>query len=63
MTLIHYAIAYGIATLLTSLFGKGRESFWQQAYTNMTKFHHPASIACCTAYVTLLDVYECAINP
>src|SRR5262249_23102262 len=33
-----YALAYGIATLLTSLFGKGREPFWQQAYTNMVKF-------------------------
>jgi len=29
----HYALAFGIATLLTSLFGRGREPFWQQAYT------------------------------
>ena len=57
-----YALAYGIATLLTSLFGKGREPFWQQAYTNMVKFiillHRLLY-----GYVTLLDVYECAINP
>jgi hypothetical protein len=57
-----YAIAYGIATLLNSLFGKGREPFWQQAYTNMVKFiillHRVLY-----DYVTLLDVYECAINP
>jgi hypothetical protein len=57
-----YALAYGIATLLTSLFGKGREPFWQQAYTNMVKFIillHRVLFG----YVTLLDIYECAINP
>lgn len=57
-----YALAYGIATLLTSLFGRGREPFWQQAYTNMLKFvillHRILY-----DYVTLFDVYECAINP
>jgi hypothetical protein len=55
----HYALAFGIATLLTSLFGRGREPFWQQAYTNMSKFlillHRLLY-----DYVTLLDVYECA---
>lgn len=58
----HYALAYGIATLLTSLFGRGREPFWQQAYTNMMKFlillHRLLY-----GYVTLFEVYECAINP
>lgn len=57
-----YALAYGIATLLTSLFGRGREPFWQQAYTNMMKFlillHRVLY-----DYVTLFDLYECAINP
>ena len=57
-----YALAYGIASLLNSLFGKGREPFWQQAYTNMTKFiillHRILY-----DYVTLLDIYMCAINP
>lgn len=57
-----YALAFGIATLLTSLFGRGREPFWQQAYTNMVKFVillHKRLYG----YVTLFDVYECAINP
>jgi len=57
-----YALAYGIATLLTSLFGRGREPFWQQAYTNMLKFiillHRVLY-----KYVTMFDLYECAINP
>ncbi len=33
-----YALAYGIASLLNNLFGKGKEPFWQQAYTNLVKF-------------------------
>jgi len=57
-----YALAYSIATLLNNLFGKGKEPFWQQAYTNLIKFiillHKVAY-----GYVTLFDVYECAIDP
>jgi hypothetical protein len=33
-----YALAYGIASLLHNLFGRGKEPFWQQAYTNLVKF-------------------------
>lgn len=57
-----YALAYGIASLLNNLFGKGKEPFWQQAYTNLVKFIillHKINYD----YVTLFDVYECAINP
>jgi hypothetical protein len=57
-----YALAYNIASLLNNLFGKGKEPFWQQAYTNLVKFiillHKIAY-----DYVTLFDVYECAISP
>src|SRR5260370_27960923 len=57
-----YALAYSIASLLNNLFGKGKEPFWQQAYTNLVKFiillHKIAY-----GYVTLFDVYECAISP
>lgn len=56
-----YALAYGLASLLNNLFGKGKEPFWQQAYTNLVKFiillHKVLD-----DYVTLFDVYECAIN-
>ena len=56
-----YALAYSIASLLNNLFGKGKEPFWQQAYTNLVKFiillHKVAY-----GYVTLFDVYECAIS-
>jgi hypothetical protein len=57
-----YALAYGIASLLNNLFGKSKEPFWQQAYTNLVKFIillHKILYD----YVTLFDVYECAINP
>jgi hypothetical protein len=57
-----YALAYGIASLLNNVFGKGKEPFWQQAYTNLVKFiillHKVLN-----GYVTLFEVYECAINP
>jgi hypothetical protein len=57
-----YALAYNIASLLNNLYGRGKEPFWQQAYTNLLKFiillHKVAY-----DYVTLFDVYECAITP
>jgi len=56
-----YSMAVGIANLLTSLFGRGKEPFWQQAYTNLVKFTiilHKVGFR----YVTLFDVYECAIS-
>src|SRR5262249_55206322 len=56
------ALAFGIASLLNNLYGHGKEPFWQQAYTNLVKFVillHKVLYD----YVTLFDVYECAINP
>lgn len=57
-----YTLAYGIASLLNNLFGKGKEPFWQQAYTNLVKFvillHQVLD-----DYVTLFDVYQGVINP
>lgn len=57
-----YALAFSIASLLNNLFGKGKEPFWQQAYTNLVTFiillHKVAY-----DYVTLFDVYQCAISP
>jgi len=56
-----YALAYGVASLLNNLFGKGKEPFWQQAYTNLVKFvillHKVAY-----NYVTPFQVYECVIS-
>lgn len=57
-----YALAYQIASLLNNLFGKGKEPFWQQAYTNLVKFIillHKLLFD----YCTFLDIYQCAIDP
>jgi hypothetical protein len=57
-----YALTYNVASLLNNLFGRGKEPFWQQAYTNLVKFiillHKVAY-----DYVTFFNVYECAISP
>jgi hypothetical protein len=57
-----YALAYGIATLMTNLYGRGKEPFWQQASTNLVKFvillHKILD-----DYVTLFQVYEHVISP
>lgn len=55
-------LAYGIASLPNNLFGRGKEPFWQPAYTNLVRFIillHKVNYD----YVTLFDIYECAINP
>ena len=56
-----YSLAYQIASLLNQLFGKGKEPFWQQAYTNLVKYvillHRVAD-----GYVTLRDVYRTALD-
>src|SRR5258708_8697476 len=57
-----YALAYNVASLLNNLFGRGKEPFWPQAYTNLVKFIillHKAAYD----YVTFFDVYQCAISP
>jgi len=57
-----FSLAYSISSLLTNLYGRGKEPFWQQAYTNLVKFvillHKVVD-----GYCTLFQVYECAINP
>jgi hypothetical protein len=52
-----YAVAYAIATLLNNLFGKSKEPFWQQAYTDLLKF--VISLRRITdGYTTLAEVYR-----
>ncbi len=57
-----YALAFSIASLLNNLFGRGKEPFWQQAYTNLVKFII-LLYKVAFGYVTLFDVYHCAISP
>ena len=52
-----YAVAYAIASLLNNLFGKSKEPFWQQAYTDLLKFVILLR-RLTDGYTTLSDVYR-----
>jgi hypothetical protein len=56
------ALAYAITTIVESIYGKGKESFWAMASTNAMKFiillHRLVY-----DYVTLTDIYETALSP
>jgi hypothetical protein len=56
------ALAYSVASLLNNLYGRGKEPFWQRAYTNMLQ-HIILLHKVLFDYVTFFDVYECAISP
>ena len=56
-----YAVAYAIASLLNNLFGRSKEPFWQQAYTDLLKF--VISLRRITdGYTTLAEVYHFIIE-
>jgi hypothetical protein len=56
-----YAVAYAIGSLLNNLFGKSKEPFWQQAYTDLLKF--VISLRRITeGYTTLAEVYQFIIE-
>jgi TraM recognition site of TraD and TraG len=56
-----YAVAYAVATLLNNLFGRGKEPFWQQAYTDLLKFVISLR-RISEGYTTLSEVYRYIIN-
>ena len=58
-----YSLAYTVSSLLNQLFGKGKDPFWQQAYTNLVKWIIELYRIFPDRWVTLRDVYLCAINP
>jgi len=56
-----YAVAYAIGSLLNNLFGRSKEPFWQQAYTDLLKF--VISLRRITeGYTTLAEVYRFIIE-
>ena len=58
-----YSLAYTVSSLLNQLFGKGKEPFWQQAYTNLVRWIIELYRALPERWVTLQMVYQCAIDP
>ena len=57
-----YSLAYTVSSLLNQLFGKGKEPFWQQAYTNLVRWIIELYRVLPGGWVTLQDVYHCAID-
>jgi len=56
-----YAQAFNIAAIITSIWGKGKEPFWQQSYTDLVRYvivlHQVKS-----GYVTLVDIFRTVIS-
>jgi hypothetical protein len=56
-----YAQAFNIASIITSIWGKGKEPFWQQSYTDLVRYvivlHMVKS-----GYVTLVDIFRTVIS-
>ncbi len=57
-----YSLAYTVATLLNQLFGKSKEPFWQQAYTNLIRWLIELHRALPERWCTFRDLYHCAID-
>ena len=57
-----YSLAYGVASLLNQLFGKSREPFWQQAYTNLVRWIVELHRLLPGSWVTLQDIYRCTVD-
>ncbi|MGC8551116.1 MAG: type IV secretory system conjugative DNA transfer family protein [Acidobacteriaceae bacterium] len=56
-----YAQAFNIASIITSIWGKGREPFWQQSYTDLVRYlillHRVRD-----RYLTLVDLFRTVIS-
>jgi TraM recognition site of TraD and TraG len=56
-----YAQAFNIASVITAIWGRGKEPFWQQSYTDLIRYvimlHRVRD-----SYVTLLDVFRTVIS-
>ena len=57
-----YSLAYGVASLINQLFGKSREPFWQQAYTNLVRWIVELHRLLPGGWVTLQDIYRCTVE-
>ena len=56
-----YAQAFNIASIITAIWGKGKEPFWQQSYTDLVRYviilHRIRD-----EYVTLLDLFRSVLS-
>jgi hypothetical protein len=60
-TLDAYAQAFNIASIITSIWGKGKEPFWQQSYTDLVRYvillHRIRD-----GYLTMVDIFRTVIS-
>lgn len=60
-TLDAYAQAFNIASIITSIWGKGKEPFWQQSYTDLIRYvimlHRIRD-----GYLTMVDLFRTVIS-
>jgi hypothetical protein len=56
-----YAQAFNIASIITAIWGKGKEPFWQQSYTDLVRYviilHRVRD-----GYVTMVDIFRTVIS-
>ena len=56
-----YAQAFNIASVITAIWGKGKEPFWQQSYTDLVRYvimlHRVRD-----GYITLLNIFRTVIS-
>jgi hypothetical protein len=56
-----YSQAFNIASVITAIWGKGKEPFWQQSYTDLVRYvimlHRIRD-----GYVTMLDIFRTVIS-
>jgi len=56
-----YAQAFNIASIITSIWGKGKEPFWQQSYTDLVRYiillHRLRD-----GYVTMVDIFRTIVS-
>ncbi len=57
-----YSLAYSLASIVNQLFGKSKEPFWQQAYTNVIRWILATYRSLPGGWVTLADVYDCLLD-
>jgi hypothetical protein len=60
-TLDAYAQAFNIASIITSIWGRGKEPFWQQSYTDLVRYvimlHRIRD-----GYITMVDLFRTVIS-
>jgi hypothetical protein len=57
-----YAHAFNLVSVITAIWGKGKEPFWQQSYTDLIRYviilHRVRD-----SYVTMVDIFRTTISP